>query len=171
MRIDPRTVSVAVVIALSGCGEYGPPPVHVVGDETAMQSLAGTWHGTFRNPQLLRKGKIDFRMSAAADSAFGEVSMYMDTPSQPIWLKPQPPGGPAASPTPSWLRIRFVRIEQGYVSGEMEPMFEPRCNCFTVSRFIGRLRGSIIDGSYTSRSDDGRWESSGSWHVERVPSP
>jgi hypothetical protein len=156
------------MIVLAGCGGSTLPPVEVVGNQADLQSLAGSWHGTFHNAQLRRTGQIDFQMSATSDSAFGEVNMYMETPSQPIWTNPTSrPANSASTPTP-WQRIRFVRVENGYVSGEMQPMYEPRCECYTVAQFIGRLRGDAIEGSYTSRSQTGRFETSGSWKVERV---
>jgi hypothetical protein len=94
--------------------------------------------------------------------------MYMEDPARPIWGNPAQRPADQALPTATWQRIRFVRVEGGYVSGEMEPMYEPQCRCFVVAKFIGRFRGVEIDGSYTSRSQTGRFETSGSWHVARV---
>jgi hypothetical protein len=159
---------VLVAAALTGCGAYTAPPVQVVGAQSDLQSLAGEWHGTFRNTELRREGKIDFKMSAAADSAFGEVTMYTDRPNQPIWTRSGVNTSSSTESPPRWLRIRFVRIENEYLSGEMEPMFEPACDCYVFPKFLGRMRGSVIEGSFTSRSSDGRFETSGSWRVERV---
>jgi hypothetical protein len=163
-----RLGSVLALLALSGCGAYSAPPVEVRGEPANLQTLAGSWHGTFRNPQMHQKGQIDFRMSADADSAFGEVTMYTQRPSVPIWTKPGTLPSGTTEAAPSWLRIRFVRVESGYVSGEMDPMYEPTCQCFVVAKFIGRIRGSVIEGSFTSRSGDQRFESNGSWRVERT---
>lgn len=167
MRLK-RLGAMLVMVALSGCGAYTAPSVHVQGEPADLQSLAGSWHGTYRNTQLRRSGQIDFHMSATSDSAFGEVTMYTQRPSQPIWVKPGTAPSGSTAPPPGWLRIRFVQVERGYVSGEMEPMLEPKCQCYVVSKFLGHMHGSVIEGSFTSRSDDGQFESSGSWRVERV---
>lgn len=170
MRIRIAAVGAALFL-LAGCTSSAPP-VALVGSSSDLQQLAGNWHGTFRNTELKRGGQIDFRMSAATDSAYGEVTMYTERPDQPIWNRP--PGvdgvtnsGPSAQ-APVWMRIRFVRVEGGYVSGQMEPVFEPRCNCWTMAKFIGRLKDGHMEGSYTSRSRDGLFESSGSWQADRT---
>ena len=167
MRTTTLSMWAVLAVLIAGCGSYSAPPVQLAGDPASMGALRGTWHGTFRNTQLRRRGQVDFRMKADADSAFGEVVMYTDSPSQPIWNRPTT--GPSGTHEVStWLRIRFVRVEGGLVSGEMEPFFEPRCQCYTTARFVGRLHGTKIDGSYTTRSADGRFESSGSWEAERT---
>lgn len=170
MKIPCRRF-VVLALALCGCMPYAPPRVEVVGNPSDLQLMAGTWRGTFRNEQMKRSGKIEFHMSATADSAFGEVTMYMEDPNQPIWTKPMTPPTAPSGPVSRWHRIRFVRVEQGYVSGEMEPMYEPRCACYVIPRFIGRLRGAVTEGSFTSRAQVGTFESSGSWHVKRVAEP
>ena len=143
----------------------------MVGQTSEIKALSGSWHGTFRNTQLHRNGEIAFRLSATADSAYGEVIMYTQSPAVPIWARPQAAPGDLEQSAPTWQQIRFVRVEGGYVSGEMQPIYEPRCKCFVVPKFIGRVSGSAIEGSFTSRSDDGRFETSGSWSVKRVTAP
>lgn len=169
MRIEWMAAATIAALVVGGCGAYMPPPVQVVGEPANLQQLAGSWHGTFRNTQLRRKGQIDFQMNATSDSAFGEVRLYTDNPNQPVWsVRPQPGTAANSAAPPPWLRIRFVRVENGYVSGEMEPMFEPSCQCYVTSKFLGRVRGDLIEGSFTSRSPDGRFESSGNWRAERT---
>ena len=160
-----------LVLALTGCGSYVRPQVDMVGQTSEIMALSGSWHGTFRNTQLHREGEIDFRLSATADSAYGEVVMYTESPAVPIWTQPPADSGASGQLPPTWQQIRFVRVDGGYVSGEMQPMYEPRCKCFVVSRFIGRVSGSTIEGSFTARSDDGLFETSGSWRVRRVTDP
>jgi hypothetical protein len=167
-----RPGALVVCLILSGCGASTAPPVHMVGESADLHALAGEWHGTFRNTQMKRGGQVDFKMSATSDSAFGEVVMYTERPSEPIWARSGGANnvGGVNNTASMWQRIRFVRVESGYVSGEMEPMFEPACQCQTVARFLGRLKGSVIEGTFTTRSLDGRFESNGSWRVERTKS-
>lgn len=161
-------LSILVLCSLCGCGASSAPAIRVLGDPEEVRSLAGSWSGTFRNTEMRREGKIDFRMSANADSAFGEVTMYLDRPDVPIWSHPEGIGGGRSAPPTPWRRIRFVRAEGGHVSGEMEAIYDTQYRRWMVARFVGRRRGDVIEGSYTSRSDDGVYETSGSWRVERV---
>ncbi len=163
--------AVALAVMAMGCAASAPPPIDVVGAPGDLRQLAGSWRGTFQNPQLRREGQIEFNMSATSDSATGDVTMYLESPSHPVWSRPSGGMGDAGGTPSGWRRIRFVRVEGGSVSGQMEEVYEPSCSCYVTATVLGRLRGSVIEGSYTSRSQDRSWQSSGSWRVERVADP
>ena len=160
----------AVAILLSSCAVVETPRIALEGKPKHVQAFEGTWIGSFESGQSGRAGSIEFILSADVDSAFGDVLMYTEDRNTPLWHR-----GDAAAPgfvsTPQWLDVRFVRLERGYMSGEMEPFFDTNCNCMVVTRFLGRKEGEQIEGGYTVRGRGTDFESTGTWGIRRVSSP
>ena len=152
---------VAMALALTACAGPGTP-VPMAGTPTELETLAGEWSGQYSSIETGRSGSIVFRLTAGTDSATGDVMM------SPMTGGPRS-GDPMVSPavvTPLVIAIRFVNIEGGRVSGRLAPYTEPTCNCQLITVFEGRLNGSKLEGSYTSRMPDGRIQN-GRWEVTR----
>ena len=152
---------------MCGCAAAPPPAVPVTSASGGVRQLAGEWRGDFWSSQTGRHGKIWFHLAAGSDSATGQVLMYLSTPAQAVWRST----GPAAATTrPSedqWLSIRFVDVESGSLSGDIEPYTDPMCSCQVLTSFLGRLNGKALEGTYTTRGTARVYESGGHWSAER----
>lgn len=156
-----RHVAMALAAALTACASPGTP-VPMAGTPTEIATLAGEWSGQYSSVETGRSGSIVFRLTAGTDSATGDVMMSAMTGG------PRPDDvmtGSALTP-PQVIAIRFVSIEGGRVSGRLAPYTEPTCNCQLITVFEGRLNGSTLSGTYTSRTPDGRIQN-GRWEVTR----
>jgi hypothetical protein len=154
--------------ALAGFGCSGAPaPVPVVGAPSDLGQLSGEWGGEYRGESTGRSGSIVFKLSAGADTAFGDVVM-IPRQRNPQHLPVQDPsvGLPIARGA-EVLSIAFVRAAGGGVSGRLNPYREPECDCVLITRFEGHLRGDTIEGTYTSQRVDGGDLQTGVWKVAR----
>lgn len=78
---------------------------------------------------------------------------------------------PGYHPSTELLTIEFVRVEGDRVVGRLSAYTDPQCGCTLLTTFEGRIRGDAIDGTFTSRHQDGRVDN-GQWGVRRqVPTP
>src|SRR5439155_1322420 len=106
----------AAALIVAGCSG-APAPVPVVGAPVDIAKLAGEWGGDYRNDTNGRTGSIVFKLSAGADTAYGDVVMI---PRQrPVERMPaqDPAQGLPVSRVPEVLSIAFVRAEGGAVRG------------------------------------------------------
>jgi hypothetical protein len=159
----------SALVVLVGCSS-APQPVPVAGAPTDLQQLAGTWGGDYRSESNGRSGSIIFRLTAASDTAYGDVVMIPGTR-----VGGQPPSSPSVGlpmpPTPEVLSIAFVRAENGGVTGELKPYRDPECDCQLTTRFEGRIKGDVIEGTYSSvRVSGNPSPQTGSWKVTRKKS-
>jgi hypothetical protein len=152
---------------LSGCAASRPPAVPVSSASGGIRQLDGEWQGDFWSSQTGRHGRIWFKMAAGADSATGQVLMFLRTPSQAVWRGAGSPGETKRPAETEWLTIRFVEVEGGSVSGEIEPYTDPLCSCLVRTSFLGRLEGRKLDGTYTSRAVAREYQSGGHWSAQR----
>jgi hypothetical protein len=157
-------LAVGSFVALA-CGQP-QTPVPVVGVVADVSQLAGDWTGEYSSVESGRRGSIVFHLSAGADTARGDVLMA------PMWTgrppaEPAPPSGMPATPTTQMLRIEFVRIAGGEVSGLLAPYTDPTCGCTLRTTFIGRLQADTLEGTYTSLHRQTGERQSGRWRVVR----
>jgi hypothetical protein len=159
-RLRSVTGALAAVVALGACATQ-QPRVPVLGAPEALSPLVGEWSGEYHG---VRGGSILFTLSAAGDSATGDVVMV------PIGaqreLMPARMGGAGAGVDPSQLpqrlTISFVRVSGDTVSGRLAPYEDPLCRCPVTTTFTGTLSGNRIKGTYQSSSGQ-----QGKWEVER----
>ena len=162
-----RTLCALITLLASGCA-FAPPPVPVSGSAAALAELEGEWVGEYWSDDAPgRHGVIYFRLSAAHDSAFGDVIML---------LEPGPAGVQSPERRESWaqlatrhqvLAIRFVRVEAGAVMGRLDAYQDPVCGCTLDTSFVGTIRDGVIEGTYTSRHVQGGSVTSGHWKAVR----
>ena len=170
----PRSKTVLTVLltfSLAACAGH-KAPVQMVGAATDVSALAGEWSGDYSSAETGRAGSISFKLRAADDSAFGDVVMVPAGSSKPL-QKWHPTDTPGAQPTGSnqsspstILTIRFVRIESGHVSGNLDPYADPTTGARLFTTFSGELKADSISGSYTTRLLSGQTQS-GRWSVKR----
>jgi hypothetical protein len=161
-----KTIPVVLLPLLAACGA-SRSPVPVVGAASDISSLAGEWVGDYSSAQSGRSGSISFTLRAATDSAFGDVVMIpagLGRPLQP-WRGDNVTGG-AQAPASTVLTIRFVRVEQGHVSGTLDPYADPQTGDRLLTTFSGELKGNTVGGTYTTRLASGETQT-GRWTVQR----
>ena len=143
-----------------------PDPVPVVGEPGDLRALAGEWAGEYGSNETTRSGSIVFRLQAGADTASGDVVMIPSGARAPL----HPMHGTEVSeqniPATQLLTIRFVRVQDGRVAGELQPYHEPTCDCALHTTFTGRVAGDSVTGTYRTRTAEGR-ETGGWWRIQR----
>lgn len=127
MRAYPYAC-VVLATALSALGCSGTlPRVPVIASPAEMSALAGEWSGDYSSGTTGRNGSIVFVLSAAADSAAGEVVMVPRAAASPLLRAPAASDAPAhlQRPVAEPLTIRFVRVEGSRVVGSWTPTSIP----------------------------------------------
>ena len=157
---------VGLAVLAAACGGSSAEPVPVVAGELDMAQLHGEWRGEYEAPSVGRNGSIVFRLEAGADTALGDVVMIprdLGRPLEPAEIESQPE---QERSTAEVLRIAFVRIEGGRVSGTLQPYQDPECRCPVNTTFTGRLKGDVIEGEFEAVRGGGE-VFTGTWRVQR----
>jgi hypothetical protein len=157
-------LSAMPLLVVLGCASSTPPPpVLVVGAPEAIGALAGAWRGEYWSADTGRSGVIRFELQASDEQAWGAV-----------WMSPAHHGadelgtGATGPHGAQELEIRFVRaLDEGVVMGTLEPYRDPECDCQLSTRFVGKLGGGAIEGTYTTEGPAGHRTTEGRWRVER----
>ncbi|UCE22280.1 MAG: hypothetical protein JSV46_08760 [Candidatus Aminicenantes bacterium] len=143
-------------------------PVSLKGEEADLALLTGEWKGEYYSKALGRGGSIEFKLIAGENSASGEVIMIprgSQMPFQPISQTGEP--RPAARSL-EVLKINFVQISRGRVSGKLDPYWDPDNKVTLLTFFDGVLRGDIIEGTFRSRREESGFFYHGQWKVTRI---
>jgi len=164
-----RSKTNVVLIAIAGlaCASRPTAPVRVAGAQADITALAGSWLGDYEADNAARHGSIEFELKAGSDTVFGDVLMIPRGWDRPV----EPEGGAGAAQQavklPQPLTIRFVRVSQGEVSGELDRYRDPDCGCLLRTVFLGRLQGDTLSGLYESYHQDGGPPTTGRWKAVR----
>ena len=138
-------LAIAFVMA-AACGG-SQKAVEVKGGDAELAKLAGTWSGDYRGHESGRAGTIDFALELGRHTAAGEIHM----------------GAPDAPP----LKIEFVAIDGGQVSGTIAPYTDPNCQCEVETTFTGVADGDSIAGTFATKVSANGETQSGDWRVTR----
>jgi hypothetical protein len=163
-------VPVVAAAILTACAAAPPPPVSVDANQKDLNAMAGDWSGDYSSGDTGRTGSIRLTLDAEQGAASGTVLMFPRGRSSAM-----EPANRQASPSTSAprggqpLSIRFIMIEDGMVSGTLEPYKDPDCDCFLSTTFTGRVHGDVIQGTFVSHGGPGRVTQDGRWKVTRKP--
>ncbi len=156
-----RRILAALILASSGACRYQPTPVPLVGAPEGIAALRGEWTGEYWSGAAERRGALNFSISTRSDSAFGDVTMFTPLGQQ---IRPADSGDQhrVHSASTQALRIDFVRVASGSVSGTLEPYIAPDCNCQVSTTFTGSVVGDTIRGTFVTNGPqggtrDGQW--------------
>lgn len=138
-------VAFALLLA-AGCGG-SQKSVEVKGGETELATLAGDWAGDYHGIESGRSGTIEFSLQLGRHTAEGEVHM----------------GAPDAPP----LKIEFVAIDGGRVSGTIAPYTDPNCTCEVQTTFTGTATATRIAGTFETKVSATGQVETGDWQVSR----
>lgn len=161
---------------IDGCVSAPAPAVPVTGSAQELAALAGTWEGEYSSDATGRRGSIRFTLRSATDSAFGDVVMLPTGAAQPLVRASSGERGGveragaergAGVARTDVLTIRFVRADDGMVTGSLDPYRAPDCDCILTTTFSGELRGDAIEGTFVTTGDVAAPRQSGRWRVTR----
>jgi hypothetical protein len=176
LRLDTNKLSSSVLIlfgivvisaALNWSCSTFIQPVSVKGDEADLALFAGEWKGEYYSKDLSRGGSIEFKLTSGEQTAFGEVVMIPRGSQTPF--QPAPRTGEPRTSTQSIevLKISFVQISGGRVSGKIDPYWDPDNKVTLLTFFDGVLMDDTIKGTFRSRSAQSRYSFTGQWEVRR----
>jgi hypothetical protein len=142
-----KNLLVALSLSLAACGGAATQ-VEMKGKDADLASLAGDWEGSYTGIETGRSGPVSFSLQLGRHTADGTVLLGGDTP----------------------LKVAFVAVEGGQVSGKMDPYTDPTCTCEVQTEFVGTQVGDAITGSFTTTvvgAADKQMH--GEWSVTRKP--
>ena len=155
---------VLAVAATIACAST-PETVPVVGSTGDVSSLVGEWSGEYEGGSSGRSGNIVFVLRSVADTAHGDVMMIPRGSGEQ--LSGENRRAPLSLRSGQVLRIAFVRVAGGAVSGTLDPYTDPDCTCTVQTTFTGTLRGNTIEGTFVTRGSQLPNEQTGKWRVTR----
>lgn len=145
-----------------------PPPVSVEANQKDLNALAGDWSGDYFSGSTGRTGSIRFNLNAEEGAVAGTVLMFPKGRSSSMEPANRQGSGSENAPRGGQpLSIRFIVIEDGVVSGTLEPYKDPDCDCFLSTTFTGRVHGDVIQGTFVSHGGPGHVTQDGRWKVTR----
>ncbi|HEX6574949.1 MAG TPA: hypothetical protein VF042_08240 [Gemmatimonadaceae bacterium] len=163
------SVFVSLAAAAAGCGwRRTPVPVYSETGSTAL--LVGEWSGDYFSRESGRSGSITFAMESEKDTAYCDVTMIPKERTFQITTHDRPEIGPGRSQTtPEPLRVRFIRLSGGKLSGTLDPYTDPECACRVTTTFDGQMiDGNTIKGTFTTRGSGLPRIYTGEWKVTRI---
>jgi hypothetical protein len=157
-----------VGFALAACAITPRAPVALVGPESDRGALTGRWVGEYSSTVTGREGTIVFDLTAAGDTARGEVWMIGRPASGNAYRPDSQPYVEISRPA-EVLTIHIVSVQEGMLRGVLDPYLDPETGAMLVTIFRGRLEGDVITGEYGSTNQATGELSTGRWRVERKP--
>jgi hypothetical protein len=146
MKLMTRFGLIGLFMAACGGSQKA---VEVKGGDGELAKLAGSWTGDYQGVESGRTGTIDFSLELGRHTAVGDIHM----------------GAPDAPP----LKIEFVAIDGGQVSGTIAPYTDPNCQCEVVTTFTGVGSGDSIRGRFETKVSATGEIQTGDWQVTRTP--
>jgi hypothetical protein len=153
------------LLAVMACAPSLPETVPLVGTVSDVSSLVGEWTGEYDGGPSGRSGSIVFVLRSATDTAHGDVLMIPRARGETA--TPDTRHGQLQLHANQVLKIAFVRVASGEVSGTLDPYTDPDCNCTVQTKFTGQLRGNTIEGTFVTRGSQLPREFTGRWRVTR----
>ena len=138
-------LSVSSILAAAACGGAGTKEVEMKGKDPDLATLAGEWEGSYTGNESGRTGPVTFSLQMGRHTAEGTVLMGGETP----------------------LKIEFVSVEGGQISGKIDPYMDPNCSCEVETEFLGTLEGDTISGMFTTKVTAQGMVQTGTWQVTR----
>ena len=156
----------AVALLAAGCA-FNPPAVPIDAPPADLERLAGRWAGSYERVNSGRAGSIEFDLVYGEDHAHGDVVMIpAGSPrSYQSWRE----GGLVAGPSEPVreLTIRFVAVADGEITGDLDAYRDPDCDCRAYTRFRGRLRGDVVEGTFVTHTSQAVGPVQGTWRATR----
>jgi hypothetical protein len=160
---------VALSAVIIGCS-WRQTPVPVAGDPQSIDRLVGNWAGEYSSLQTGRSGSITFELAEENNSAYGDIVMVAKPGPMQVGAAERQPGSVQIQrATMEPLKIRFVRADNGRITGTLDTYKDPDCGCNLITTFEGAFTSeNKIEGTFHSRGTDfGHVPADGKWSVTR----
>jgi hypothetical protein len=165
--VSTRTwFTTAGLLAVFAACRYQPTVVPLRGSASDVGALAGQWDGEYSSSESMRSGTITFTVRAGSDTAYGDVMMMPRLGQAIVAADAASQQHLEHASTAEAVRITFVQVKGGIVEGTLEPYVAPDCQCVVSTVFRGTVAGDHIDGTFTTRGDQGMRQD-GRWRVAR----
>jgi hypothetical protein len=168
MKTSRIAIVLAMTLAVAACG-WRRTPVPVMSETGSTALLVGSWAGDYNSPQTGRSGSISFDLASEKDTAYCDVLMIPRVQTFRVTSQERPDvpvARPEAMSEP--LKIRFIRLGEGRLTGTLEPYNDPECGCRVNTTFEGRFTSNnVIEGTYITKGEGLHQETSGRWKVTR----
>jgi hypothetical protein len=164
----PHLIALLTVV-LSGAACVTPRrPLVLTASPSDHESLIGKWSGHYTIDRQ-RGGLIDFELTSGKGEAFGDVLMIPRGAERAYGPRPPEAGQGGTGPyvSPEVLTIRFVRAEDGTLTGALTPYWDPDRRCTATAVFRGAVGGAAISGTFVSTCDRGAPTYTGRWQLRR----
>lgn len=166
MRILTAYAGVGLLVLGVGCAPM--PTVALQATPGDLEILAGEWVGEYESAALGRRGRIEFKLKAGTDEAYGDVLMVPRgnrTPYQPRGYEDADP--PSSMPKSELLTIKFIRASNGSIAGTLDRYWDPDRNCFANTAFNGFVGAGTVEGTFKTKFECGTGESTGTWTANK----
>ena len=166
MRYE-RAAALAALLVLTACA-WKRTPVPIISDNGSSALLVGAWSGEYSSAETGRSGSITFDMASEKDTAYCDVVMVPRVNTFQGVTRDQPAVQALKSEAFAQpLKIRFIRLGEGRISGTVAPYLDPDCDCAVDTTFEGTLTSAnTIEGTFITRGTDIQ-TSTGTWKVNR----
>jgi hypothetical protein len=144
------------------------PTVALQATPADLEILAGDWAGDYESAALGRRGRIEFKLKAGTDEAYGDVLMVPRGHRTPY--QPQPydeTQGAPGMPSSELLTIRFIRASNGTIAGRLDRYWDPDRNCFANTSFTGNVALGRVEGTFRTTFECGAGEATGTWTASK----
>ena len=158
--------SIGLVFAIVAAGCVPMPRVALQASPADLEMLAGEWTGEYESAGLGRQGRIEFKLNAGTNEAYGDVMMVPRGRRTPY--EPHPYGeaqNPPSMPSSELLTIRFIRASNGTVTGRLERYWDPDRSCYANTAFNGSIGLERVEGTFRTTFECGTGEATGTWRV------
>jgi hypothetical protein len=166
MRIQTALAGLGLWALAAGCAPM--PTVALQATPADLEILAGDWAGDYESAALGRRGRIEFKLKAGTDEAYGDVLMVprgRRSPYQP--LPYDEAQNPPSMPSSELLTIRFIRASNGAITGRLDRYWDPDRNCFANTAFTGNVGLGIVEGTFKTTFECGTGEATGTWTASK----
>ena len=166
-----RVAAVGCALAMTISCALAAPEIRLEGRPFDLEFLVGKWAGEYvTDGRPARRGIISFTLKAGEDHAHGDVLMIAEGSDRPFerYQGGAPFGaGPMNLPRDRFLMIHFVGVAGGHVYGVLDTYWDPDRQCQVLTRFDGRIKGRVIDGTFVSTYPSLDAKTTGRWTVIR----
>jgi hypothetical protein len=164
LRQSFRLFAIATAGIAVACASV-PIAIPVVSHENDAAALVGSWSGTYAGTESGRTGSIQFTLRAGDTAAFGDVVMIPRGFDRPLMGADRQS---IVTRQPALLTITFVFVDDGSVSGALDPYEDPELGCLAVTTFRGHLTSrTVLEGTFVTRHPGTSIVQSGRWKVTR----
>jgi hypothetical protein len=143
-----RASPICLAVALAAAACYRPIGIELELRTLAdLQAVEGDWEGDFAS-QDGGNGRIRFTIERGRELASGELVL-------PPLVEPR------------LARIEYLRVDDGFLSGRVEPYWDFAQGCTAWTIFSGTIADGTITGRFFATCADGVRQAAGRWTARR----